>query len=113
MLVPARYVQSGGPTWLFEPVSPSLWVLGGLLLVVCVGSCIEAFWRGSRSDRIVACAAALLILSFVVGFFDLMLLRPVPNHRASLDAGTGLCYVSCVIGPARVSAGRYAQESLL
>src|SRR5204863_4445317 len=27
-----------------------------------------------------------------------------PNHRAALDAGSALCYVSGVIGPARVSA---------
>ena len=106
MLVPARYVQSGGPTWLFEPVSTSLWVLGALLLVACVSSCIEAYRRGSRSDRIAACIAALLTLSFVVGFFDLMLLRPAPNHRASLDPGNSSCCVLSVIDPARVSAGR-------
>ncbi len=29
-----------------------------------------------------------------------------PGPYPALDAGTGLCYVSCVIGPARVSAGR-------
>lgn len=91
MLVPPRYVQSGGPTWLFEPVSPSLWLLGGLLLVTCVGSCIEAFRRGSRSDKVVACIAGLLTVSFIVGFFDLMLLRPAPNHRASLDAAGAVC----------------------
>lgn len=106
LLLPARYVQSGGPTWLFEPVSPSLWVLGWLLMVVCVASCIEAFRRGSRSDRIVACVAVLLTLGFIVGFFELMLLHPVRNQGASLDAGSAFCYVSCVIGPARELAGR-------
>jgi len=33
----------------------------------------------------------------------------IPNHRASLDAGLALCYISDVIGPARVSAGRSAK----
>jgi hypothetical protein len=29
-----------------------------------------------------------------------------PNYRAVLDAGPTLCYMSEVIGPARVGAGR-------
>ena len=32
--------------------------------------------------------------------------RGVPNHRAALDAGIAFCYLSDVVGPARVSAGR-------
>jgi hypothetical protein len=36
-----------------------------------------------------------------------MTLAP-PNYRAGLDAGRELCYMSGVVGPARVSAGRSA-----
>ncbi len=32
----------------------------------------------------------------------------MPNQRAPLEAGRGVCYKSSVIGPARVSAGRWA-----
>jgi hypothetical protein len=32
-----------------------------------------------------------------------------PNYRAALDAGSASCYISSVIGPARVSAERWAQ----
>ena len=41
---------------------------------------------------------------------ELMMAPRRPNHRAALDAGTAFCYMSGVIGPARVSAGRSAKE---
>jgi thiol:disulfide interchange protein len=78
MLLPVRFVASGGPIWLAEPVSPTLWVLGGLLAFLCVGACVEAFRRGSRADRVVACIAALLTISFITGFCDLLLLQCAP-----------------------------------
>ncbi len=34
----------------------------------------------------------------------------MPNHRAALDAGRPFCFHMDVIGPARVSAGRSAEE---
>ena len=33
-------------------------------------------------------------------------MRKTHNYRTALDAGSALCYMSGVIGPARVSAGR-------
>jgi hypothetical protein len=33
-------------------------ILGVLFAVVCVAGCIEAFRRGSRADKLLACAAA-------------------------------------------------------
>jgi hypothetical protein len=36
----------------------------------------------------------------------------VPNYRAALDAGSVFCYISGIIGPARVSAKRWAKKGL-
>jgi hypothetical protein len=33
------------------------------------------------------------------------------NNRAALDAGIAFCYMSDVIGPARVSVGRWAEST--
>jgi hypothetical protein len=35
----------------------------------------------------------------------------VPNYRAALDAGSPLCHKSGIIGPARVSTGRWFRKS--
>ena len=36
----------------------------------------------------------------------------LPNYRAALDAGCAVCFHMNVIGPARVSAGRYRDRKL-
>jgi len=73
-MVPVRYVQSGFGTFLGEPVSPAEWVSGGVLIFLCVAACLEAFRRGSRVDRIVACVAGLLTFLFVREFLSLLFL---------------------------------------
>jgi hypothetical protein len=43
-----------------------------------------------------------------------LLMRPDlrPNYRAALDAGIAFCYISSVVGPARVGAGRFGKETM-
>jgi len=76
---PARLIESGVGTWIQEPVAPSVWILSGAFILICVGACIEAFRRGSRTDKIVLCLAALLTFGLIYQFFEFMLLRVRPT----------------------------------
>lgn len=79
--LPDRYVESGVGTWLGGRISPSAWISGGLLIFLCVAACLEAFRRGSWTDRIIACAAAPLTFWLIREFLELFLLpvRHPPN----------------------------------
>jgi bacteriorhodopsin len=79
-MLPMRFVESGVGTFISEPVSRSAWIVGGGLILLCVAACLEAFRRGSRTDRIVLCFAALLTFWLIHEFFAFMLLpvRPSP-----------------------------------
>ena len=72
---PARFIESGVGTWIAEPVSPSAWVLAGLLILLCVGSCVETFRRGSLPDKVVLLLAALFTLGLAWQVFEFMTLR--------------------------------------
>src|SRR5450759_361077 len=69
---PARFIESGVGTWISEPVAPSASILSGVLILLCVAACVEAFRRGTRADRIVMCVAALLTLGLIWVFFAFM-----------------------------------------
>jgi hypothetical protein len=85
LLLPPRYVQSGGPSWYPEPVSSFALVVGGIAAVACFCACFEAFRRGSPVDR----AVAVIAILFAIGLLTEVLgarsvpVRPVPNHAAS------------------------------
>ena len=85
-VLPARLIESGVGTWLVKPVSPSAWSLGGLLILVCVAACVEAFRRGSRTDRIVGVLAAVLTFLFMYGFLSLVVLRVRPQPNQTVEA---------------------------
>jgi len=78
--LPMRFVQSGFGTFISEPVTLPAWIIGGVLVVLCVAACLEAFRRGSRADRIAASFAAILSLWLIHEYFAFMLLpvRPSP-----------------------------------
>ena len=72
---PARFIESGVGTWIAEPVAPSAWALGGLLILLCVGGCVEALRRGSRADRVALVLGAATTFWLAREFFSFMLLR--------------------------------------
>src|SRR5438445_1934827 len=74
-LLPARFIESGVGTWLAEPVSPFAWGLGGLLMLTCVAACVEAVRRGSRTDRVFSCIAAVFSYLLIYEYFDLFMFR--------------------------------------
>ena len=76
---PARFIESGVGTWIQEPVARSTWILSGAFVILCVGSCIEALRRGSRTDKIILCLGALLTFWLIREFFEFMLLRVRPS----------------------------------
>jgi hypothetical protein len=99
MLLPAYCISSLGPTSLLaEPVSPSARVLGGLLAFLCVATCVEAFRRGSRADRVVACIAMLLTISFITGFCHALSLPTQPNKSVQRMSAAGVGDASDVLG---------------
>jgi hypothetical protein len=81
-LIPTRFTESGVGRGIWGRVSLLGWVSGGLLILVSVGACVEAFRRGSMADRVVACVAALVILWLSTQYFELFLLpvRRWPNR---------------------------------
>ncbi len=72
---PARFIESGVGTWIAEPVATSTWVLGGLLIALCIGGCMEAWRRGSRADKVVLLLAAAMTFWLAREFFSFMILR--------------------------------------
>ena len=81
LLLPTRYVQSGGPAWYPEPVSTVALVAGGVIVVACFLVAFEAWRRGSRTDR----AVAVIAILFAIGLLTEVLgartvpVRPAPN----------------------------------
>ncbi len=73
--LPARFIESGVGTWIAEPVAPSAWAFDGLLILLCVGGCIEAFRRGSRADKAAFVLGAAMTFWLAREFFSFMLLR--------------------------------------
>lgn len=71
-ILPPRYSTLGD--WRFRCPVP-LWahIAGGVLVVLCVAACFEAFRRGSRADRVAACVGVYFTLclfsSFLKSFF--------------------------------------------
>lgn len=112
MLLPAYCIPSLGPTSvLAEPVSPSVRLLGGLLALVCVATCVEAFRRGSRADRVVACIAMLLTISFLTGFCHVLSLPTSPNHSIQRTEASRLAQLQSICQwrlASAADAGRYA-----
>ena len=84
-LIPDRFIESGVGKWIGGSVSLLAWVSGGLLIVVSLGTCLEAIRRGSAADRVLACVAALLTLWLIGQYLELFLLqvRRPPNQAAS------------------------------
>jgi hypothetical protein len=74
VLRPALLVQSGVGTFLSEPATPAVRVTGAVLVIVCFLASVEAFRRGSRVDKIVACIAVLLTIGLIVEVLQLFVL---------------------------------------
>jgi hypothetical protein len=89
VLRPALIVESGVGTFLAEPVGLGVWIVGGILLLACAAITLEAFRRGSSSDKICASVAAVLSLILAVQYFGLSSLKTKksPNHPAAGKAG--------------------------
>jgi hypothetical protein len=75
---PPIFVRSGGPAELLEAVSTSTWFIGGLLIVVSAGACVEALRRGNFGDRIAAGIAAPCVLVLLVNYCSLMVMKSPP-----------------------------------
>ena len=81
VLRPALFVASGRGTFVAEPVTPFVWITGGILIVVCLIASVEAFRRGSRADKICACVAALLTVGLMFQYSELVVVsRRSPNN---------------------------------
>jgi hypothetical protein len=81
MIRPVIYVESGVGRSLAEPLSPSVIATGAVLLLICFAACLEAFRRGSRMDKILACVALLVTMLFMAEFLKSLTLasRRTPN----------------------------------
>jgi hypothetical protein len=81
LLLPTRYVQSGGLGWYPEPVSTVVLIAGGVIVVACFLVSFEAWRRGSGTDR----AVAVIAILFAIGLLTEVLgartvpVRPAPN----------------------------------
>jgi hypothetical protein len=74
VLRPALLVQSGVGTFLSEPATPAVRFAGAVLVIVCLSASVEAFRRGSRVDKVVACIAVLLTIGLIVEVLQLFVL---------------------------------------
>jgi uncharacterized membrane protein YkvI len=81
-LRPALIVESGVGTFAAEPVGIGVWIVGGILLLACVAITLEAFRRGSSSDKICASIAAVLTLILAVQYFGLSSLKTKKFNQA-------------------------------
>ena len=91
LLRTALIVESGRGTFVAEPVTPKVWIIGAFLIVVCLLAIAEAFKRGSRADKVVACISVLLTVGLAVQYFQLCVLsvHRSPNkalHRTAICA---------------------------
>ena len=77
-LRPTLLIESGKGTFLAESVTPAVKIEGGFLLVGCLIVTIEAFRRGSRADKVLACFSSLLTIALAVEYLELFVL-PVRN----------------------------------
>jgi hypothetical protein len=88
LLLPTLYVQSGGSGWYSEPVSTVALVAGGVIVVACFVVSLEAWRRGSRTDR----AVAVIAILFAIGLLTEVLgartvpVRPAPNKSVQATA---------------------------
>ncbi|MCX6921691.1 MAG: hypothetical protein NT154_00500 [Verrucomicrobia bacterium] len=78
--IPPEFVESGRGTFLTERVPVGVWILGGLIILLCAAGCLEAFRRGCWADRAIACIGALLTFWLLGEYCELLLLpvRPSP-----------------------------------
>ena len=79
---PPISVPSGGPAELIDAVSASTWFIGGLLIVVSAGVCVEALRRGNFCDRIAAGIAAACVLALLIHYCSLMVMKSRPANHA-------------------------------
>jgi hypothetical protein len=94
-LLPDRFIESGVGEWIGGRVPLIAWVSGGLLILVCVAACVEAFRRGSWADRVVAGIAALLTFWLIGQYLELFLqpVRRPPNHSMQRMGASGLAHL--------------------
>jgi len=71
VLRPALFVESGVGTSVMERVTPTVWVTGAVLIVICLAASVEAFRRGSRADKWFAGISLLLTIGLAVQYFEL------------------------------------------
>ena len=98
---PAILVESGVGTFLAEPVTPLVYFTGGVLIVLGLLAGVDAFRRGSRADRVLACISVLLIAGLAAQYFQLFVLKV---HRSSLNQSPG---ATAAMLPAFVASGRF------
>lgn len=70
-LRPAFATVSGRGTFVTAPVTSHVWIIGGILIVICLIATVEAFQRGTPADKICACLAALFTLALIFQYFEL------------------------------------------
>ena len=103
-LRPALFVESGVGTFVMERVTPTVWVTGAVLIVVCLIASVEAFRRGSRVDKWFAGISVLLTIGLAVEYFELATLsvHKSPGHaQQPATVGVGSSAIAgCVAGQA-------------
>ncbi len=71
---PALFIESGVGTFLLEPVSPLVQVTGAASAIISFLASTEAFRRGSRADKVLACISVLLTIGLMVELLELSVL---------------------------------------
>jgi len=71
LICPPLRVQSGVGTFLAEPVGLAALIAGPVFILVCSLASAEAFWRGTRADKIFALVAVLLTIGLLVEYLRL------------------------------------------
>src|SRR5258708_210342 len=108
-LRPALFVESGVGTFVMERVTPTVWVTGAVLIVLCVLASVEAFRRGSRADKWFAGISVLLTIGLAVQYFQLATLsvHKSPNHALQPTPGSAFSSAArfTSTGPAWLSLG--------
>jgi hypothetical protein len=112
-ILPPIYVESGVQTWVSEPVSPMVEALGFVIVVVCFAASIEAFRRGSRPDKAVACVAILLAIVLLAEVLRFLILPVFLKPKTLLEpfsislggvAGFGWLRRGAGVGPCKQMA---------
>jgi hypothetical protein len=105
VLSPALIVESGVGTFVVEPVTPTVWITGAVLIVVCLLASVEAFRRGSRADKWFAGISVLLTIGLAVWYFALAVLSVQKSPIKGAAPNVGGRWLFAISSPSAARVG--------